>query len=149
MANGKERDPLVSAYFTVEFQGVIAGAFQEVTGMGSQNEVVEYKASGEKGQYVIRKIPGRLTWNNIVLKRGITDSMDLWKWRKMVEEGKIDEARRNGSVVMYDQNGNEVARWNFFNAWPAKLTGPTANAKSNEVAIEELEIVVEGYERVK
>ena len=117
--------------------------------MGSSNEVVEYKASGEKGQYIIKKIPGRLTWNNITLKRGITDSLDLWKWRKMVEEGKIDEARKNGSVVMYDQNGNEVARWNFVNAWPSKLTGPTADAKSNEVAIEELEIVVEGYERVK
>ena len=149
MANGSNKDPLVSAYFTVEFQGVIAGAFQEVSGMGSSNEVVEYKASGEKGQYIIKKIPGRLTWNNITLKRGITDSLDLWKWRKMVEEGKIDEARKNGSVVMYDQNGNEVARWNFVNAWPSKLTGPTADAKSNEVAIEELEIVVEGYERVK
>jgi len=149
MPNGSDRDPLVSAYFTVEFQGVIAGAFQEVSGMGSSNDVVEYQASGKKGQYIIKKIPGHLSWNNITLKRGITDSLDLWKWRKMVEEGKIDEARKNGSVVMYDQNGHEVARWNFVNAWPSKLTGPTADAKSKDVAIEELEIVVEGYERVK
>ncbi len=149
MPNGNRTDPLVSAYFTVEFQNVIAGAFQEVTGLGSSNEVVEYKASGPKGQYVIHKVPGRLSWNNITLKRGITDATDLWDWRKMVEEGKIDEARKNGSVVMYDQNGNEVARWNFTNAWPSKLTGPSADAKSNEVGIEELEIVVEGYERVK
>jgi phage tail-like protein len=143
------KDPLVSAYFTVEFQGVIVGAFQEVTGLGSQNEVVEYKASGEKGQYVIHKVPGRLTWNNITLKRGITDATDLWDWRKTVEEGKVDEARKNGSVVMYDQTGTEIARWNFTNAWPSKLTGPSANATSNDVAIEELEIVVEGYERTK
>jgi phage tail-like protein len=143
------KDPLVSAYFTVEFQGVIVGAFQEVTGLGSQNEVVEYKASGEKGQYIIHKVPGRLTWNNITLKRGITDATDLWDWRKTVEEGKIDEARKNGSVVMYDQTGTEIARWNFTNAWPSKLTGPSANATSNDVAIEELEIVVEGYERTK
>ncbi len=149
MPNGSNKDPLVSAYFTVEFQGVIAGAFQEVSGMGSSNDVVEYQASGPKGQYIIKKIPGHLTWNNITLKRGITDSVDLWKWRKTVEEGKIDDARKNGSVVMYDQNGHEVARWNFVNAWPSKLTGPTADAKSKEVAIEELEIVVEGYERVK
>lgn len=143
------KDPLVSAYFTVEFQGVIVGAFQEVTGLGSQNEVVEYKASGEKGQYIIHKVPGRLTWNNITLKRGITDATDLWDWRKTVEEGKVDEARKNGSVVMYDQTGTEIARWNFTNAWPSKLTGPSANATSNDVAIEELEIVVEGYERTK
>lgn len=149
MPNGDRRDPLVSAYFTVEFQGVIVGSFQEVSGLGSENEVVEYKASGEKGQYVIMKVPGRLSWNNITLKRGITDAMDLWEWRRTVEEGKIEEARKNGSVVMYDQNGHEIARWNFTNAWPCKLTGPSADAKSNEVAIEELEIVVEGYERVK
>jgi phage tail-like protein len=143
------KDPLVSAYFTVEFQGVIVGAFQEVTGLGSQNEVVEYKASGQKGQYVIHKVPGRLSWNNITLKRGITDATDLWDWRKTVEEGKVEEARKNGSVVMYDQTGKEIARWNFTNAWPSKLTGPSANATSNDVAIEELEIVVEGYDRTK
>lgn len=149
MANGDRKDPLISAYFTVEFQGVIVGAFQEVTGLGSSNEVVEYKASGSKGQYVIQKVPGRMTWNNVTLKRGITDAMDLWEWRRTVEEGKIAESRKNGSIVMYDQNGTEIARWNFVNAWPSKLTGPAADAKSNNVAIEELEIVVEGYERVK
>jgi phage tail-like protein len=150
MPNGERRDPLISAYFTVEFQGVIVGAFQEVSGLGSQNEVVEYKASGPKGEYVIHKVPGRLSWNNITLKRGITaEAMDLWEWRALVEQGKVEEARKNGSVVMYDQNGNEVARWNFVNAWPSSLTGPSANASANETAIEELEIVVEGYERVK
>ena len=145
----ERKDPLVSAYFTVEFQDVIVGAFQEVSGLGSSNEVVEYKASGSKGQYIIHKVPGRLTWNNITLKRGITDATDLWDWRRLVEEGKVEEARKNGSVVMYDQTGQEIARWNFTNAWPSKLTGPSADAKSNEVAIEELEVVVEGYERVK
>jgi phage tail-like protein len=49
---------------------------------------------------------------------------------------------------MYSQDGTEVARWNFVNAWPSKLTGPSANAGNNEVAIEELEITHEGYERV-
>jgi phage tail-like protein len=145
-----EKDPLVSCYFTVEFQGVIVGAFQQIEGLGSSNEVVEYKASGEKGAYVIHKVPGRITWENVTLKRGVMgDTMDLWEWRKLVEEGKVGEARKNGSIVMYDQNGNEVARWNFTNAWPCRITGPNADATSNEVAIEEIEIVAEGYERVK
>jgi phage tail-like protein len=143
-----EKDPLVTAWFGIEFQGQIVGAFRECTGLGSENEVVEYKASGAKGDFVIKKVPGRMKWNNITLKRGITDAMDMWKWRKVVEEGKIEEARKNGSVVMFDQKGTEVARWNFVNAWPSKLTGPSANAGNNEVAIEELEITHEGYERV-
>ena len=149
MANGQRVDPIISAQFAVEFQGVIVGAFQECTGMGSENEVVEYKASGSNGDYVIQKIPGRLKWNNITLKRGITDAMDLWEWRKLVEEGKIEEARKNGSIIMFDQTGKEISRWNFTNAWPCKLTGPSANAGENAAAIEELEITHEGYERVK
>jgi phage tail-like protein len=146
MAN---QDPIVSAWFAVEFQGQIVGAFRECNGLGSENEVVEYKASGPKGEYIIKKVPGRMKWNNITLKRGITDAMDMWKWRKMIEEGKIDDARKNGSIVMFDQQGKELARWNLVNAWPSKLTGPAADATKNEVGIEELEITHEGYEREK
>ena len=90
-----------------------------------------------------------MTWQPITLKRGITDAMDMWKWRQVVEEGKIDQARKNGSIVMFNQQGKEVARWDFVNAWPSKITGPTANANANEIAIEEMEIVHEGYKRVK
>jgi len=144
-----KEDPLVSAWFGIEFQGQVAGAFRECSGLGSENEVVEYKASGPKGEFVIKKVPGRMKWNNITLKRGITDAMDMWQWRKLVEDGKIDDARKNGSIVMFNQEAAEIARWNFVNAWPSKITGPAANATNNEVGIEELEITHEGYERVK
>jgi phage tail-like protein len=144
-----EQDPLVSAWFGIEFQGQVIGAFRECTGLGSENEIVEYKASGPTGEYVIKKVPGRMKWNNITLKRGITSAMDMWTWRKMVEQGNVDGARRNGSIVMFNTQGMPMARWNFVNAWPSKLTGPTANANNNEVGIEELEITHEGYERVQ
>ena len=144
----EQKDPLISAYFTIDFGGTVAGAFRECTGLGSENEVVEYKASGDKGKYIMKKVPGRMKWNNITLKRGITDSMDMWKWRGQVEEGKVDQARKNGSVTMHDQQGNSVALWVFVNAWPSKITGPTAIATNNEVGIEELEITHEGYKRV-
>jgi len=143
-----EKDPLVSSWFGVEFQGQVVGAFRECTGLGSENEVVEYKASGQKGEFVIKKVPGRLKWNNITLKRGITDAMDMWQWRKLVEQGKINDARKNGTITMYNQQGDAIAKWNFTNAWPSKLSGPSANAGNNEVAIEELELTHEGYERV-
>jgi len=143
------KNPLVSAWFGVEFQGQVSGAFRECTGLGSENEVVEYKASGPKGEFVIKKVPGRMKWSNITLKRGITDTMDMWQWRKLVEQGKVEEACKNGSIVMFNQKGEEMARWDFVNAWPSKISGPTANANTNEVGIEELEITHEGYERVK
>jgi phage tail-like protein len=143
-----EKDPLVSAWFAVEFQGQIKGAFRECTGLGSENALVEYKASTEKGEYVMLHLPGRLKINDIVLKRGITDDMDMWKWRKLVEQGKIDEARKNGSVIMFSTDGKEIARWNLTRAWPSKLSGPAANAGDNQVAVEEMTITCEMYERV-
>jgi phage tail-like protein len=141
-------DPLVSAFFTIDFGGSVKGAFRECTGLGSENEVVEYKASGDKGKFIMKKVPGRMKWNNITLKRGITDAMDMWTWRKQVEDGKVTDARKDGSIVMYNQMNEEIARWNFVKAWPSKLTGPTANATNNEVGIEELEVTHEGYTRV-
>jgi phage tail-like protein len=140
-------DPLVSSWFGIEFQGQVQGAFRECTGLGSENEVVEYKASGEKGDFVIHKVPGRMKWNNITLKRGITNQMDMWKWRALVERGEIDKARANGTITMFNGEGKAIAKWDFVRAWPSKLTGPSANATNNEVGIEELEIAHEGYER--
>ena len=144
-----DTDPLVSAFFTIDFGGSVAGAFRECTGLGSENEVVEYKASGDKGKFVMKKVPGRMKWNNITLKRGITNAMDMWNWRKEVEEGRVAKARKNGSISMYNQENQKIAQWDFVEAWPNKLTGPSANATNNEVGIEELEITHEGYKRVK
>lgn len=146
---GMEQDPLIAAWFSLEFQGQIVGAFREVTGLGSENEVVESKASGPRGEYVIKKLAGRMKWNDITLKRGITDAMDLWTWRAVVEKGDIDGARRNGSITMYNTRNEPVASWEFINAWPSKLTGPSANATNNEIAVEEMVIVHEGYKRTR
>jgi phage tail-like protein len=141
-------DPLVSAYFGVDFQGEVMGYFQECTGLGSENEVVEQKAVSDKGVEILIKVPGRMKFNNITLKRGITSKMDMWTWRKQVENGQVSAARRDGSIVMYGQDGSEMARWNLKRAWPSKLTGPAPNATQSQIGIEELEIVHEGYERV-
>ncbi len=55
--------------------------------------------------------------------------------------------RRNGSIVLLDETGQEKVRWNFISGWPSKWTGPSFNATGNELAIETLEIVHEGLSR--
>jgi phage tail-like protein len=129
MANGRE-DPLVGFHFAVDIQGVIKGYFTECNGLGSEHDIVEHKVINEKGQEIVLKIPGRLKWENITLKRGITANMDIWNWRKQVEDGNVDDARRDGSIVMYDQHLKEVARWNFERAWPLKVSGPQPSTSS-------------------
>lgn len=149
MTQTSQKDPLVAAYFAVDFQGGVVGAFRECTGLGSESQVVEYRATDERGKPILIREPGTMKYSDIVLKRGITDSMDMWQWRKQVEDGDIEGARRSGTITLYNQRGEAVARWDCTRVWPAKLNGPTYDAKTNEVAIEELTLTHEGYRRVQ
>ena len=85
-------------------------------------------------------------YSNIQLKWGITDDMALYNWHRDVVNGTLE--RKNGSIVLLGRDGAEVARWNFIRAWPTKYDGPDLNAEGNDVAIEMIELVHEGVERV-
>ena len=148
-ASNDREDPLVGFHFALEVQDAVKGFFTEVSGLGSEHEIVEHKVVNKKGQQVIIKVPGRLKWGDITLKRGITSTMDVWDWRKQVEDGDVKGARKNGSIIMYNQSLTEVARWNFEQAWPSKVTGPSLKADSNEFGIEEMTLVHEYITRVK
>lgn len=145
----EREDPLVSFHFGVDVQnGKISGYFTECSGLGSEHEIIEHKVVTQDGKEVVMKIPGRLKWENITLKRGITSSMDIWDWRKQVEDGAVDSARCDGSIIMYDQQLKEVARWNFERGWPMKVSGPQVKSDSNEIGVEELQIAHEYIARV-
>jgi phage tail-like protein len=147
---GRESDPLIGYQFRIEIDGPVevTGYFTEVSGIGSEHEVVEQPLTDEQGTSIIQKMPGRLKWEDVVLKRGITADLGIWDWRQKVEEGQMDQARANCSVVMMDTNGQDVARWDLVNAWPSKVTGPTPKSDSNEYGIEEMNVVHEGMTRV-
>ncbi|NIR52759.1 phage tail protein, partial [candidate division KSB1 bacterium] len=84
---------------------------------------------------------------NITLKRGVTQSFDLIDWLKKVENGVIERA--NVSITLQDENHQEVLKWNLFEAWPCKWTGPDLKASADEMAIETLEICIERLETQK
>lgn len=150
MANkaGRDTDPLVGFNFGLELQGTITGYFTECGGVGSENEVIEHKVVNDKGMEIIQKIPGRLKWQDVTLKRGVTADMQVWDWRELVEKGQMDQARKQCSIIMFDRNYEEVARWNFEQAWPSKVTGPSVKSDSNEIGVEEITLVHEGMDRV-
>jgi phage tail-like protein len=60
----------------------------------------------------------------------------------------VADARANCSIIMQDRNYEDVARWDFQNAWPSKVSGPSLKSDSNEFGIEELTLVHEGIARV-
>lgn len=141
-------DPALSFHFMLDIGGKVQGYFTEVGGIGSEHELIEHKVVDASGRDIIQSLPGRLKWTPITLKRGITKEMDVWQWRKQVEDGDVDGARTSGSIIMLDQQGNPVARWDFERGWPSKVTGPQIQADSNAFGIEEMTIVHEGIERV-
>jgi phage tail-like protein len=142
MAPPQRNDPYKAFNFLVEFEGVARAAFSEVRGLESETAVIEYRSGAEN---VMRKLPGLTKFRNIVFRRGVTQDRELWDWRQNIVEGNPD--RRNGSIILLDDQRTEVVRWNFRNGWPCKWEGPALNAKANEVAIETLEIAHEGLER--
>ena len=142
MATGDRRDPFRSFNFRVELDGITRAGFRECSGLDASQDPIEYR-EGTEG-LTARKLPGLNKYSNISLKWGMTDDTELWDWRKKAIAGKVE--RKNGSIVLLDEAGEEKLRWNFREAWPTKWTGPSFNATGNEVAIESLEITHEGLE---
>ena len=131
----------------LEIDGIVQAGFSDVTIPDISTDPIEYREGNE--DTTVRKIPGLTKYGNLILKWGITDSMELFEWRKQVIQGKTGEARKNIAVILQDEGGNPAARWEFKEAWPSKYDAPDLSAKGNDIAIESVEIVHEGMDRVQ
>ncbi len=147
--NDYQKEPFANYSFYLEVDGITEAVFREASGIGSTSEVVESRQTTKEGKTIISKSPGNLKWDDLSFKRGFTTDTKLYDWRSMIEQGKVTQARKNGSLTVYSSDGTPLAKWSFKNGWPSKLSGPTLDATSNEVAVEELTIVHEGLERDK
>ena len=130
--------------FMIEIKGLFVAGFTEVSGLQSEIEYEEYAEGGVNGY--MHRLPKRTSYPPIVLRRGITKTNDLWEWYSVVAGGKVK--RREGSIVMCEPSGDELIRWNFFEAYPVKWVGPELNASRSEVAVESIEIIHNGLKAV-
>ena len=89
---------------------------------------------------------GAVSFGTVVLKRGLTQTDDLWAWFNLVGGGAYAQ-RLNVTITLCDQSGRGVFAWTLLKALPVKFKAPDLNAKNNEVAIEELHLVHEGMGR--
>ena len=138
------KDPYKDFRFQVEIDGIPSSRFLECTGIGSEVAVIEYREGGDPT--AVHKLPGRASYSDITLKRGITESHDLYDWHHALLSGTND--RRSGRITLLDDEGAEVVRWAFSEAWPRKYEGPSLNAMGNEVAIETFVLTCESIERI-
>jgi phage tail-like protein len=125
------------------------GGFQECSGLEIEMDVQELQEGG-RNDGVIRRV-GRGKYGNIVLKRGMFYGDDdrvnpaLWAWLQGILEGRLPVPRYDGQVKMLHADGITVlATWTFDRGLPQKVQGPSLNAKTGDVAMEELTIAHEG-----
>ncbi len=123
---------------------VTSGGFQEASGLDSTLTMEEYNEGGVNDY--THKFMTRVTYSDIVLKRGMAFGDDLWSWHNDYVTGK--GKRRDGLVAMLDETGVPVKVWMFKRGIPHKYSGPTFNAQQSAVAIERLEIAHEGLELI-
>lgn len=143
MATAERRDPLAAFRFRVELDGMIVGGFSEVSGLQAEMETEDYREGGLNSY--VHKLPKATKYSNFILKRGLTNSVELWNWFNATANGQIK--RRNGSLIVLDASGNESWRWNFSQAYPVKWAGPEFKADSGSIAFESVELVHNGFSK--
>ncbi|MCB1185037.1 MAG: phage tail protein [Myxococcales bacterium] len=131
--------------FKLEINGLTLGHFQNVTGLGHEIEVLTHQEGGVNDRQ--HKLPGQGSFPNVTLKLGYVASELAEDWHFNFAINPKSVGRKDGSIVMLDDAGEELMRWNFVRAWPVKWDGPEFNSGADNLAVETLEIAHEGLNR--
>lgn len=135
--------PLPKFKFSVDWGDVRKNiAFQEVSGMDTETQIIEYRGSNSK-EYSTVKMPGIVKYGNVTMKRGIfTADNHFWTWYDQIQMNTIK--RQTVTIKLLDEKDNVAVTWTLKNAWPTKITATDLKSDANEVAIDTIEIAHEG-----
>jgi phage tail-like protein len=142
-------DPLRNFRYRLEIDGIVQAGFSEVAIGDASNDPIEYREGNEIT--TVRKLKGLNKYGNITLKWGLTDSIELANWHRMVVDDatQLSAARRTVVIRVQDDSGQDKAAYEVTRAWPTKYNPTDLNGKGNEVAIESLELANEGIRRIQ
>jgi phage tail-like protein len=158
MARLRSADRYRGFKYKVEIPGFDAGiGFSKVSGLKEESEVVEYREGTDP--ITPHKFPGLVSYDNIVLERGLSSNDDLVTWRRQVlsamrganasAEGVPGaDIRRPVTIRLYDRDGKEVKQWQVYEAWPAVLEYGDLDANSSDVVLHTMELAHEGFNEV-
>lgn len=151
-------DPVRNFKFECRVDGFTSGAgFQKISGIKETSEIIEYREGTDP--ITPRKLMGLVKYDNIVLEKGVTDSLDFVNWRQdvfdILQSGNLspdtgvpdDSVRRGMAIDAVDMHGAFGWTWEVFNAWPTVLDTNEMNAEANALLIDKLEVAHEGFQR--
>lgn len=134
--------PMPKFRFEVDLGTELKGvAFQEVSGMEVENQVIEYRKSNSN-LFSTEKMPGITKYGNVTMKRGVfvNDNM-FWDWHAQISMNTIP--RRTVLIKLLDEKGEVTMQWQLNNAWPTKISSTNLKSDANEVAVDTLVIAYE------
>ena len=139
---------ITAATFLFEVDGVEIGRFMEVSGLEVSVGVEEVEEGGENNY--VHKLPSRMTWPNLTLKRGITQNDTLLQWLnkssgEQFAAGGNRLTRSTAAITLIGPGGGRLRAWEFDGAFPVKWKGPDFSVSSTDMATEELEITHHGF----
>ncbi len=133
--------PLPKFYFQVKL-GDTEVAFQEVSGLDIEAQIIEYRHGNSK-EFSTIKMPGIKKSGNVTLKKGVfVKDNTFWDWFSQINMNIIE--RKTVVISLLDEGGNPTMVWTLNNAWPTKITGTDMKSDGNEVAVETIEVAHEG-----
>jgi phage tail-like protein len=145
MPQAQRRDGIPSHRFYVDIDSIEEGYFTECSGLTTEVEVKTYEEGG-LNEYV-HKLPGRVKYSNITLRRGLGYSGDAWRrWCTDIFKADGKAISRKGLTIrLCDSEGKTAGSWQVQGAFPVKWTGPEFKADGTNIAIETLEIAHNGF----
>ena len=136
-------DTSVGHSFGLDIDGVMIKQITEVSGLKMEQDVIELKQNTNDGKYMIKKLPGRPKAGEVTLTRGLTADTSFEKWIKDSRFGKMTDARKGGSIIVFDFEGSPIKRYKLTNAWPKSLEIGTLKAGDTSTLTEKLVITYE------
>lgn len=136
--------PLVTYNYRVDINGESI-SFSEVSGLELSFETHTYKESFAAGGKVgpnIMYMPGQIQPVNISMKKGLVKGKSIpifYDWINSTQLNQID--KRDIVVHLLDETGSTMVSWKVIDAFPTKLTAPSFDATSNDVAIESMDLM--------
>jgi T4-like virus tail tube protein gp19 len=118
-ANGEPSTPPSGSAWA--FDGFLNGVTGWIVGEAtlSESEVIEHKVVNKNGGEERLKIPGALSVGDVLFERPLGTDRSLYEWRRMVEEGRIDQARQSVTLVRVDPAFKVESELQLLGAWPS------------------------------
>jgi len=140
--------PISAAKFSLTVDGVNIAQFSELNGITTRIEPIEYRMSTDQGVKIV-KIPGAASpEGEVKFKMAMGSNLEMNSWLEAAQAGKMTEARKSCSLVMFDAENKPVARFYLENAWPSKCVLSPLRAGGNDVLVQEWSLVYETIQRV-